>query len=179
MKCAFHPEKEATETCANCNMPVCPGCIIPIENKNYCQSCIDEAFVRSWARPGAILGLVSGIIAAVSGGLLTINALKSGDGVDEWRFAKEIQMGVGPNWTQAGLGIALMGLGLLAIILSRYAFVREHYNLAVAGGICAALCMPLLGIPALILIIVSRDEFNMVLAEPCQKKSSHFLYWLH
>jgi hypothetical protein len=179
MKCTYHPEMEATETCVNCSMPVCSACVIPIENKNYCQSCIDEAFVSRKAKPGAILGLISGIIAALSGMLLTIQALTPGGGEDEWRFGKQIQMGAGANWTQAGYGIALMGLGLLAIIGSRYALVREHYKLAVAGGICAALCMPLLGIPALILIILSHEEFNQPYVDWCQKESPHLLNRLH
>jgi hypothetical protein len=178
MKCAYHPKIEASATCANCNMQVCPDCYVPVENQNYCQSCIDEAFTRRWARPGAILTLISGIIAISAGMFLTMMALTPGARPDS-RFGKEIEMGLGPDWVQAGLGIALMTLGLLAVIGSRYAFVRQHYRLAVAAGICTALCMPLLGIPALMLIVLACDEFGAIYVESCQRDPSPLLNRLH
>ena len=167
MKCAYHPEAEATETCTNCSMPICSACVIPIENKTYCQSCIDEAFVRRRAKPGGILGMIAGIIAFFFGMLLAGFAISFGSDGPEWLGGHS---GSGTDWAWGGYGIALMALGLLAIIFSRYALVREHYKLAVAGGICAALCMPLLGIPALVLIILSREEFDQLYADWCQTR---------
>ena len=176
MKCAYHPEADAVETCANCSMPICSTCVIPIENKTYCQSCINEAYVRHTAKPGGILGIISGIIALFLGMLLTGYALTTG-ARPEWSGGEN--SGSGTDWVWASYGMALMTLGFLAIIGSRYAIVRSHYRLAVAGGVCATLCMPLLGIPALILIVLSRDEFNQPYDDLCQKESPHLLHRLH
>ena len=176
MKCAYHPESDAIETCANCSMPICYACVIPIENKTYCQACINEIFTRHTAKPSGILGLIAGIIAVIFGTLLTAYALTTG-ARPEWSGGEN--SGAGNDWSWAGYGIALMVLGFLAIIGSRYAIVREHYKLAVVGGVCAALAMPLLGIPALILIVFSHDEFNQPNVDSCQKESTYLLHRLH
>jgi hypothetical protein len=176
LKCAYHPDTEATETCANCSMPICSACGIPIDSKTYCDACISEIFARHAAKPGGILGVIAGIIAFFFGGLLTANAVSRGDRL-EWAWGAHA--GPSIDWTQASYGIALMALGLLAIIGSRCALVREHYKLAVVGGVCATLCVPLLGIPALILIVCSRDEFNQPYADSCQKESPDLLSRLH
>lgn len=176
MKCAYHPEAEAVGTCVNCSMPVCSACGIPVESKTYCQPCVNEAFTRHTAKPGGILGVIAGVIALFFGMLLTGYGLSRGDR-PEWAWGEHV--GPSANWVQAGYGISLMGLGLLAIVGSRCALVRKHFWLAIAGGICAALAMPLLGIPALILIALSRNEFNLPYADLCQKESPHLLHRLH
>jgi len=57
-------------------------------------------------------------------------------------------------------GIALFVLGILAIVGSGFAVSRKHFILAVAGAIIAAFLFFPLGIPALVLISMSYDEFK-------------------
>ena len=64
------------------------------------------------------------------------------------------------NWVEAGYGIALLVLGIVAIVGSSYAIARKNFGLALAGGICAILNVTILGIPALILIALSKSEFS-------------------
>jgi hypothetical protein len=54
----------------------------------------------------------------------------------------------------------MLVLGIIAMEGYRSAMDGEYFGVALAGGICAALVMPPLGIPALILIATSKREFN-------------------
>jgi Domain of unknown function (DUF5668)/B-box zinc finger len=40
MKCAVHPEVEATGFCRNCGKPMCPACIRPVRDVLYCEDCL-------------------------------------------------------------------------------------------------------------------------------------------
>jgi len=51
-------------------------------------------------------------------------------------------------------------IGFLSIIGGIYATQRQQWSWALAGSIAAALASNVLGIIALILVAVSRDEFS-------------------
>jgi len=40
MKCAVHPESEATGYCRNCGKPMCPVCVRPVRDVLYCEDCL-------------------------------------------------------------------------------------------------------------------------------------------
>jgi Domain of unknown function (DUF5668)/B-box zinc finger len=40
MKCAVHPEVEASGYCRNCGKPMCPACVRPVRDVLYCEECL-------------------------------------------------------------------------------------------------------------------------------------------
>jgi len=52
MKCAVHPEAEATGFCRNCGKPMCPACVRPVRDVLYCEECL--ANVMGLATPPAV-----------------------------------------------------------------------------------------------------------------------------
>jgi cell wall-active antibiotic response 4TMS protein YvqF/B-box zinc finger protein len=40
MKCAVHPEVEASGYCRNCGKPMCPACVRPVRDVLYCEDCL-------------------------------------------------------------------------------------------------------------------------------------------
>jgi Domain of unknown function (DUF5668)/B-box zinc finger len=40
MKCAVHPDAEATGFCRNCGKPMCPACVRPVRDVYYCEDCL-------------------------------------------------------------------------------------------------------------------------------------------
>ena len=40
MKCAVHPEADATGFCRNCGKPLCPACVRPVRDVLYCEDCL-------------------------------------------------------------------------------------------------------------------------------------------
>lgn len=53
-----------------------------------------------------------------------------------------------------------VALGLISIQGGRYALKQERFWWAIVGCLCATLSSLLLGIPAIILIVLSRKEFR-------------------
>jgi hypothetical protein len=40
MKCAVHPDVEASGFCRNCGKPMCPACVRPVRDVLYCEDCL-------------------------------------------------------------------------------------------------------------------------------------------
>jgi len=40
MKCAVHPEVDASGFCRNCGKPLCPACVRPVRDVFYCEECL-------------------------------------------------------------------------------------------------------------------------------------------
>ena len=40
MKCAVHPDVEASGFCRNCGKPLCPECVRPVRDVLYCEDCL-------------------------------------------------------------------------------------------------------------------------------------------
>jgi hypothetical protein len=64
------------------------------------------------------------------------------------------------DWVEIGFGISFLVMGLLAIVGSIFAILRRTFGLALMGGICAVWPMWFLGVPALVLIAISYDQFE-------------------
>lgn len=74
-----------------------------------------------------------------------------------------------------GLGIAEVVFGIVSIVGSSYALNRKNFTFSVIGGICAVLAIWPLGLPAVILIAMSRSEFRAgsanLICSNCGKKN--------
>jgi TM2 domain-containing membrane protein YozV len=67
MKCAVHPDVEASGFCRNCGKPMCPACVRPVRDVLYCEECL--AKVVGLAPPPATLspeGVSAPILPAVA-----------------------------------------------------------------------------------------------------------------
>lgn len=42
MKCAVHPEVDATGFCRNCGKPMCSACVRPVRDVLYCEDCLAQ-----------------------------------------------------------------------------------------------------------------------------------------
>jgi hypothetical protein len=75
MKCAAHPEVDATGFCRNCGKPLCPACTRDVHGALYCENCLAAVVSprsdvpRSDTNPGlaATLGFIPGLGAVYNG----------------------------------------------------------------------------------------------------------------
>jgi len=77
MKCAVHPEVDATGFCRNCGKALCASCTRDVKGALYCEDCLAAALAGNAAaqvpQPGvspvtaAILGIVPGLGAVYNG----------------------------------------------------------------------------------------------------------------
>jgi RNA polymerase subunit RPABC4/transcription elongation factor Spt4 len=153
MGCAIHPEEETIGICVQCGKAVCLECRTILGEKVYCPVCAAKVYEkdagkRTW-KPivGGVLGIIAGVINFSVGIVLIVEG------------AAYDQSSESVNWSEMGGGEVLVILGIIAIIGSSLAIARRNFLISVIGGVCA-LPPILLGIPALILIARSRDEFE-------------------
>ena len=160
MKCATHPDVDAVGVCVNCGRAVCSTCRTVVGGKTYCPACAasvsDVVKRKPTAKPiaGGILGIIAGVLGSVLGVILI-----AGGATTDYYWESV-------DWTAVGLGIALVVFGIAAIAGSSFAVARKNYTLSAVGGVCALLALWPLGIPALILIVMSRGEFQPASASP-------------
>ena len=55
MKCAVHPDVEASGFCRNCGKAMCPACVRPVKDVLYCEECL--ANVMGLAAPQVVTGV--------------------------------------------------------------------------------------------------------------------------
>ena len=65
-----------------------------------------------------------------------------------------------PQELQATVAIPVIVLSIFAIITGIYAIKRRGWRLALVGSICGALLTWFLGIPAIILTVISKKDFK-------------------
>jgi hypothetical protein len=116
---------------------------------------------------GGILSIVAGV-PAITGGI-TLALLATGVaslGAILWMIPGMDKAPVLPG-ILGGVGIFLgliailpIALGAVAIVGGVYALKRRKWGLALAGSICSVITVALLGIPALIFVILGKDEFE-------------------
>jgi len=111
--------------------------------------------VKKTSKPeiGGILTIISGVLASLGAvnyaiGLGNIPGLGRGDIPP---FVPSIIL---------GLPVLSIVIGALAIIGGVLALLRKNWGWSLAGSIAGALSVLLLGIPAIILIALSKDEFT-------------------
>lgn len=77
MKCAVHPDVDATGYCRNCGKPLCPECARDVRGALYCEHCLAGMVpatqapppVKTDSRPGTALalGFIPGLGAVYNG----------------------------------------------------------------------------------------------------------------
>jgi hypothetical protein len=102
MKCAVHPEVDATGYCRNCGKALCTACSREVRGMIYCESCLADMVTRPQVVPAAeggrspalatMLGFVPGLGAVYNGEYMkaiihvlifaTLVATESGDHPD-------------------------------------------------------------------------------------------------
>jgi hypothetical protein len=114
---------------------------------NYGKNSVDKTW-RSF--DAGILDVIIGLIITGSGIIFPLAI---------WEFGTFATLG---KTTSASLaiiaGIILLGIGLFTMYGGEMAMKRRRWGLALAASICASLVI--FGLVALVLIIVSRDEFT-------------------
>ena len=51
MKCAVHPDEEASGFCRNCGKAMCPACVRPVRDVFYCEECLARVVGLPQAQP--------------------------------------------------------------------------------------------------------------------------------
>jgi Domain of unknown function (DUF5668)/B-box zinc finger len=66
MKCAVHPDVEASGFCRNCGKPMCPACVRPVRDVLYCEECLAKV-VGLAPNPAAVTaeGVAAPVLPAV------------------------------------------------------------------------------------------------------------------
>jgi hypothetical protein len=67
MKCAVHPDVEASGFCRNCGKPMCPACVRPVRDVLYCEECLAKV-VGLAPNPAAVAaeGVAAPVLPAVA-----------------------------------------------------------------------------------------------------------------
>ena len=90
---------------------------------------------------GVIFGILLAVLGAVGGGILGMFGLP------------------GLGALAAGAMAVPLILGIVAIVGGVYAMRRRKWGLALAGTICSLFTVWFLGIPAIIFVIMGKNEF--------------------
>jgi hypothetical protein len=75
MKCAVHPDADATAYCRNCGKALCPECTRSVQGMHYCEPCLAALVTQPPAAPrrqhsplaAFFLGLIPGLGAVYNG----------------------------------------------------------------------------------------------------------------
>jgi hypothetical protein len=105
------------------------------------------------AKAGGIMSIVAGAIIFVSAVFGTYLL---------WALIEAFTLGSStvPFWLITAFTVPMALMGILAVWGGIMALRLRKWGLALAGSICAVVWFFLLGIPALVLIIMSRHEFT-------------------
>jgi len=104
--------------------------------------------------------IIGGILAIVSGVLGLLGAINYTVGFGDIRGLGKGDM---PPFVPSiifGMPVPSIIIAVLALVGGVFAITRKRWRWALAGAIAATLSLILLGIPAVILIAISRDEFE-------------------
>ena len=63
MKCAVHPDVEASGFCRNCGKPMCSSCVRPVKDVLYCEECLAGVMGLSAPQSPAITGVAGSPLA--------------------------------------------------------------------------------------------------------------------
>lgn len=79
MKCAVHPEAEATGFCRNCGKPLCAQCTREVRGALYCEQCLSGMLAGPQATAAARAGDSRPAIAATLGIIPGLGAVYNGE----------------------------------------------------------------------------------------------------
>lgn len=130
------------------------------------------AATRTTRRPTAagVLAVVTGVVA-IGGGIAIVLVGGSMTGL---QFSTWLAYLAGLDVPSALSGVTILSpllLGSLGAILIPFGVVsltggiqamhRRHWRFALAGCLCASAVLPVLGLPAVVLVAMSRSEFDI------------------
>ena len=69
MKCAVHPDAEATGYCRNCGKPMCPACVRPVRDVLYCEDCLAKVMGVAAPAPAVSPGVDLAAVPVAAGPL--------------------------------------------------------------------------------------------------------------
>jgi hypothetical protein len=106
---------------------------------------------------GGILSIIVGAINVCLGIILITVTSR-----EMWDYPRRFRDYMGFDRLGLALGIILLILAIIAIVGGVFAIRRKVWGMALAGAICSLVPHPamVLGIPALIFISMSKDEFG-------------------
>ena len=103
---------------------------------------------------GGVLTIISGLLSLLGIASYSIGFGEPGSGIgrgDMPPFVPSIIF---------GMSIPAAVIALLALVGGILAILRKQWRWALAGSIAASLSLTILGIPAIVLIALSKDEFT-------------------
>ncbi len=118
MKCAVHPEAEATGYCRNCGKALCEQCKRDVQGALYCEQCL----AQSIARPAPAAGAPSPALAAVLGFIPGLGAVYNA----EYMKALVHVVIFGALITLASKGYSEELFGLLAAVFYFYMPIEAY-----------------------------------------------------
>jgi hypothetical protein len=126
-------------------MKYCPQCGAPLEpNDKFCMNCGTRL-----SDYGVVFGGAAQTWKPTAAGTLTISAGVFG------LIVGIVFIGRGPLFM---VGLLAIMIGVVAVAGGICALKRRAWGLALAGSICSVFCW--LGIPAIIFIALSKQEFS-------------------
>ncbi len=106
--------------------------------------------------------IVAGVFNIITGGLGILGAFATFFGFGVVTGAFGIPTGYIPEFVPGivlGSGIFILIVAVLALIGGIFAVQRKQWGWALAGSIAAIFSLIILGIPAIILVAISKNEF--------------------
>lgn len=96
MKCAVHPEVDATGFCRNCGKPMCPACVRQVRDVLYCEDCLAQVIgIPASQAVGVAPGFSAGLPATVAPGMPPVAAPTNPEGHAAVAFLLGLVPGLG------------------------------------------------------------------------------------
>ena len=129
-------------------------------NPTFCASCGDrlteeQPAKKTWLSTAAgVLDIVDGclkLLVVFGLAIVIVGAVN-----DSERHIEKVN----PLWILVGIAVSLAILAILAVIGGIYALQRKRWGIALCGAISALLPFSLLGVAALIMTVIAREDFD-------------------
>lgn len=122
-----------------------------IENATFCASC-GASLAGGRPTNKRRLSTAAGIVDIVLGGFSAVSIILV-------LMVAIIMVGGFPTYIVLGI-LAFAVMGLLAVVGGIFALRRKHWGIALAGAIVLVPASSLLGIAAVVLTVMAKDEFE-------------------
>ena len=115
---------------------------------------------KTWLPTAAgVLTIISGF-TRLFGAIMIFTLGWLGDGIFHYLWYGVPGFGMIPLALLSAVAVVVVILSVLSIVGGIYAIMRRRWSLALTGSICSALLSWFLGVPAIILTVLSKDEFT-------------------
>ena len=155
--------------CRNCGKEltgtpeICLGCgAKPLVGSSFCSACgaetnpLAEICIKCGVRLAKAEAVVGRRWMPTAAGILSIIA-----GVIAFFLFILVAAMDGPEGVAGAIfGLALIAIGIVAIVGGVFSLRRRIWGLALAGAICSVLGSLILGIPGIVFIAMSKREFK-------------------